>query len=458
MKKILYAALVTALVFALGSCGGDKPPVTTDPVVSSDVTTAPVVTEPTSDAPQSSATEPTETTEPTDTTVPDGTTATEPVVTAPTGTTATDGTTVTEPVVTEPTDTTAPAVTDTPIVTEESTETSGEDAPEEPFDFAKSDLTPYFELGKYLGIEVPVAEAPPVTDADVAKRLTAAVANLPAEAMITSRAAEMGDTVSVDFVGMMDGVAFEGGSASGFMLTLGSDALIDGFEDGICGMQPGEEKQLDLVFPADYNPAYAGKAAIFTVRLNHIYPTPNDAIAVQYWNAESLDAYRATLRAELEGEAQAAFEIAKEEAAWTKALANSRVIQYPEAALNEAFENNVRVYEQLAEMYHMTYEEIFPTFYGLSVADAETILFNSAKNLTAQRLLLYAVSKDMGLDVSDEKFDAELAATAAVLGLDSVDTLIKQLGKSKTALKEDKLYAEVITKITAEANFVVSAS
>lgn len=452
MKKILYAALVTALVFALGSCGGDKPPVTTDPVVSSDVTTAPVVTEPTSDTTQSSATEPTETTEPTDTTVPDGTTATEPVVTEPTGTTATDGTTATEPVATEPTDTTAPAVT------EESTETSGEDAPEEPFDFAKSDLTPYFELGKYLGIEVPVAEAPPVTDADVAKRLTAAVANLPAEAMITGRAAEMGDTVSVDFVGMMDGVAFEGGSASGFMLTLGSDALIDGFEDGICGMQPGEEKQLDLVFPADYNPAYAGKAAIFTVRLNHIYPTPNDAIAVQYWNAESLDAYRATLRAELEGEAQAAFEIAKEEAAWTKALANSRVIQYPEAALNEAFENNVRVYEQLAEMYHMTYEEIFPTFYGLSVADAETILFNSAKNLTAQRLLLYAVSKDMGLDVSDEKFDAELAATAAVLGLDSVDTLIEQLGKSKTALKEDKLYAEVITKITAEANFVVSAS
>ena len=99
MKKILYAALVTALVFALGSCGGDKPPVTT---------------------------------EPTDTTVPDGTTATEPVVTEPTGTTATDGTTVTEPVATEPTDTTAPAVTDTPIVTEESTETSGEDAPEEP--------------------------------------------------------------------------------------------------------------------------------------------------------------------------------------------------------------------------------------------------------------------------------------------------------------------------------------
>lgn len=439
MKKILYATLVTALVFALGGCGGDKTPATSDPAVSSDTVTEAVTSAPTSEVPVSSGDEPIVTTVPTDTQTPVTTKAPE-----------TD--------VTEPTASTPPAETTSPAVPDDTTATSGTDVPEEPFDFAKSDLKPYFELGKYLGIEVPVAGATPVTDADVAERLTEAVANLPAEAMITDRAAEKGDTVSIDFVGVMDGIAFEGGSASGFMLTLGSGALIDGFEDGVVGMMPGEEKQLDLVFPETYSPTFAGKAAVFTVKLNHIYPVPNDAIAVQYWNAESLDAYRAALRAKLEGEAQAAFEVAKEEAAWTKALANSRVIQYPEAALSEAFDNNVRAYEQLAEMYHITYEELFPTFYGLSVKEAETILFDSAKNMTAQRLLLYAVSADMGLDVSDEKFEAELAATAAVLGLDSVDALVAQLGKSKTALKEDKLYAEVITKITAAANFVVTGS
>ena len=439
MKKILYATLVTALVFALGGCGGDKPPATSDPAVSSDTVTEVVTSAPTSEVPVSSGDEPIVTTVPTDTQTPVTTKAPE-----------TD--------VTEPAASTPPVETTSPAVPDDTTASSGTDVPEEPFDFAKSDLKPYFELGKYLGIEVPVAGATPVTDADVAERLTAAVANLPAEAMITDRAAEKGDTVSIDFVGVMDGIAFEGGSAAGFMLTLGSGALIDGFEDGVVGMMPGEEKQLDLVFPETYSPNFAGKAAVFTVKLNHIYPVPNDAIAVQYWNAESLDAYRAALRAKLEGEAQAAFEIAKEEAAWTKALANSRVIQYPEAALSEAFDNNVRAYEQLAEMYHITYEELFPTFYGLSVQEAETILFDSAKNMTAQRLLLYAVSKDMGLDVSDEKFEAELAATAAVLGLDSVDALVAQLGKSKTALKEDKLYAEVITKITAAANFVVTGS
>ena len=439
MKKILYATLVTALVFALGGCGGDKTPATSDPAVSSDTVTEAVTSAPTSEVPVSSGDEPIVTTVPTDTQTPVTTKAPE-----------TD--------VTEPTASTPPAETTSPAAPDDTTASSGTDVPEEPFDFAKSDLKPYFELGKYLGIEVPVAGATPVTDADFAERLTAAVANLPAEAMITDRAAEKGDTVSIDFVGVMDGIAFEGGSASGFMLTLGSGALIDGFEDGVVGMMPGEEKQLDLVFPETYSPNFAGKAAVFTVKLNHIYPVPNDAIAVQYWNAESLDAYRAALRAKLEGEAQAAFEIAKEEAAWTKALANSRVIQYPEAALSEAFDNNVRAYEQLAEMYHITYEELFPTFYGLSVQEAETILFDSAKNMTAQRLLLYAVSEDMGLDVSDEKFEAELAATAAVLGLDSVDALVAQLGKSKTALKEDKLYAEVITKITAAANFVVTGS
>lgn len=439
MKKILYATLVTALVFALGGCGGDKTPATSDPAVSSDTVTEAVTSAPTSEVPVSSGDEPIVTTALTDT---------QPPVT----------TKAPEPAVTEPTSSTSPAETTSPAAPDDTTASSGTDVPEEPFDFAKSDLKPYFELGKYLGIEVPVAGVTPVTDADVAERLTEAVANLPAEAMITDRAAEKGDTVSIDFVGVMDGIAFEGGSASGFMLTLGSGALIDGFEDGVVGMMPGEEKQLDLVFPETYSPTFAGKAAVFTVKLNHIYPVPNDAIAVQYWNAESLDAYRAALRAKLEGEAQAAFEIAKEEAAWTKALANSRVIQYPEAALSEAFENNVRAYEQLAAMYHITYEELFPTFYGLSVKEAETILFDSAKNMTAQRLLLYAVSEDMGLDVSDEKFEAELAATAAVLGLDSVDALVAQLGKSKTALKEDKLYAEVITKITAAANFVVTGS
>lgn len=444
MKKILIAVLVLTLAFSLGSCAHGKPDVAEPTAPSS------AVTEPTSEPPVSSTvTEPVSsgvdvTTEPTS----EAATTSAPATSEPSSAT------------TEPTSAPAPVTEPTGEVTDpvESSETSEAQETDEPFDFAKSDLSPYIELGKYLGIEVPVTAAEKVTDADVEERLTQAVQSLPAEAMITDRPAEIGDTVSIDFVGTMNGALFDGGSASGFVLTLGSGALIDGFEAGVVGMSAGEEKVLDLTFPADYSPAYAGKVATFTVTLNHIYPVADDALAVAYFGAESLDAYRETLRADLEREAQAAFEVAKEEAAWTKALANSRIKAYPESVLSETFDSNVAAYEQLAEMYGLTYEELFPVFYGLTVEDAEAILFNNAKNLVAQRLLLYAIAKDMGLDTSDEKFEAELEATAAILGLDSVDALIAQLGRSKTALKEDKLYAEIITKIVAEANFAVSGS
>lgn len=445
MKKILIAVLALTLAFSLGSCAHSKPDVTEPTAPSS------AVTEPTSEPPVSSDT----VTEPVSSDV-DATT--EP--TSEAATTPAPETSESKPATTEPTSAPAPVTEPTGEVTDpvETSETSDTQETDEPFDFAKSDLSPYIELGKYLGIEVPVAGAEKVTDANVEERLAQAVRSLPAETMITDRPAEIGDTVSIDFVGTMNGALFDGGSASGFILTLGSGALIDGFEAGVVGMSAGEEKVLDLTFPVDYSPAYAGKAAEFTVTLNHIYPVADDALAVAYFGAESLDAYRAALRAELESEAQNKFEIAKEEAAWTKALANSRIKAYPESVLSEAFDSNVAAYEQLAAMYGLTYEELFPMFYGLSVEDAEAILFNSAKNLVAQRLLLYAIAKDMGLDTSDEKFEAELEATAAILGLDSVDALIAQLGRSKTALKEDKLYAEMITKIVAEANFVVSGS
>ncbi len=445
MKKILIAVLVLTLAFSLGSCAHGKPDVTEPTAPSS------AVTEPTSEPPVSSDT----VTEPVSSGVD---VTTEP--TSEAATTSAPATSEPSSATTEPTSAPAPVTEPTGEVTDpvESSETSEAQETDEPFDFAKSDLSPYIELGKYLGIEVPVTAAEKVTDADVEERLTQAVQSLPAEAMITDRPAEIGDTVSIDFVGTMNGALFDGGSASGFVLTLGSGALIDGFEAGVVGMRAGEEKVLDLTFPADYSPAYAGKAATFTVTLNHIYPAADDALAVAYFGAESLDAYRETLRADLEREAQAAFEVAKEEAAWTKALANSRIKAYPESVLSETFDSNVAAYEQLAAMYGLTYEELFPTFYGLAVEDAEAILFNNAKNLVAQRLLLYAIAKDMGLDTSDEKFEAELEATAAILGLDSVDALIAQLGSSKTTLKEDKLYAEIITKIVAEANFAVSGS
>ena len=107
-------------------------------------------------------------------------------------------------------------------------------------------------------------------------------------------------------------------------------------------------------------------------------------------------------------------------------------------------------------MYGTTYEELFPLMYGIPLAEAEEILMDSAKNIVAQRLLLYAIARDMQIDVSDERFEEDLAATATILGLESVDALIAQLGRDKATLKEDKLFSQVITEIVNQANFVLN--
>lgn len=416
MKKVLLSLIGLSVAVGFCACAPiEEPPTTTDvPVVT---TAEPVVT----------------TAEPVVTTEEPVVTTAEPVVTTADTSVSLDY--VTEPV---PVETTEPEYT-------------GE------FDPAKSDLSEYIELGKYLGIEVFVKGPEPVDQTEVDARVEAALAALPEEAMIHSRAAMEGDKVSIDFVGRIDGEEFDGGSATGYNVVLGSGSLIEGFEDGIVGMLPGDVFSLDLVFPEDYYyPEFASVSVVFDVTLNYIYPTLTDEIAVNYLDAQSADAYRGTIIAEMEAAANTEFEAAKEEAAWTKALANSRVADYPENLLNEAFESSVAAYVSLAEMYGLTYEEVFTLVYGLSVEEAESILMDSSKNIVAQQLLLYAIARDMGIDVSDERFEEDLEATAAILGLESVDELVEMLGGDKKSLKEDKLYSQIITEIVENANFVVT--
>ena len=231
--------------------------------------------------------------------------------------------------------------------------------------------------------------------------------------------------------------------------------MIPGFEEGIVGMAVGETKPVEVTFPEDYYTDLAGVSAVFDITLNYIYPTLTDEIAVQHLDADSADSYRAAISAEISAENQTEFEAAKEEAAWTKAMANSLVIAYPEELLDSIFESSVSVYEAYAAMYGMTYEEFFPAVYGLSVEEAEAILLENSKNIVNQQLLLYAIARDMGIDVSNERFEEDLAATAAILGYESVDELVEYLGKDKASIKEEKLFSQVITEIVTNANFVI---
>lgn len=136
------------------------------------------------------------------------------------------------------------------------------------------DVDKYVTLGEYKGLAVSVDTVE--VDEDEWDTLVNNVyyGNITAEnGGIMDRAVETGDTVNIDYEGKKDGVAFDGGTAQGYDLTIGSGNFIAGFEDGLIGVMPGETVDLDLTFPENYgNSDLAGQAVVFTVTVNYIQP------------------------------------------------------------------------------------------------------------------------------------------------------------------------------------------
>lgn len=435
MKRLFAVLLVLLVTLCFASCDGGTAE-TTD-------------TDVTAFAQNTTVFLPTDTAEPVDTTVPETTDVATAETTAPVEI-STGAQTTAEPDVTDtPDDTT---VTD--VTTEVPVETT---VPEE-FDYVTSDLGEYIALGKYLGIEVIVAPIATITDAQIEDELKTLADSLPEEAMITEGACQMGDKVNIDYVGTVDGAVFEGGNAAGQTATLGAGEYVEGFEEGIVGMSVGEIRDISVVFPDYYYSDLAGKEATFTVTLNYIYPALTDEIVAEYLGYTDLAELKAEIRVKLETAAAQEVENERAEAAWTKAMANSHIIGYPEAAVGEAFGEQVELYRSSAESYGMTYEQFIEQGYGISVEEAEGIFMEYAKNSVAQQLLLYAIARDMGMDVSDAAYEDELLALAESLGLASASELAEVTGYSKAYLKEMLIYSEVLDAIVKQANFVENIS
>ena len=124
-------------------------------------------------------------------------------------------------------------------------------------------------VSEYRGVKINVA-APEVTDDEVDQKIQTNLKQNPNEVEV-DRAAQDGDIVNIDYKGTKDGEAFDGGTAEGTDLTLGSKTMIDGFEDGLIGAKKGETKTLNLTFPEDYREeSLAGQAVVFEVTVNSV--------------------------------------------------------------------------------------------------------------------------------------------------------------------------------------------
>ena len=267
-------------------------------------------------------------------------------------------------------------------------------------------------------------------------------------------AVQDGDTVNIDYVGKIDGKEFDGGSAQGSVLVIGSDTFIDGFEDGLIGMIKGETKDLNLTFPDDYgNTDVAGKAVVFTVTLNSISRAPeqDDAWVSSYTDGKytSMNDYRAYMKESLqEGNDEAADQQLNSDA-WEQIEKTCTFLKLPKSYVEEGSEEFEKNVTSQAEQYNATLDD-FITQNGLTAEEYKTRKEQYCRYTAESRLLLEALMQAEQLTDDSQEYKDALAETEKAWGM-TEDALKEQYGEDtlkqyvETQMVLDKVigYAEV---------------
>ena len=276
-------------------------------------------------------------------------------------------------------------------------------------------LYPEVTLGQYKGLEAERKDES-VSDEDVDNELNSVRKRNARMIDIDDRAAELGDTVDIDFDGYLDGERFDGGKAEGYSLELGSNSFVPGFEDQIVGMKIGEEKDIDITFPENYTPELASKAVVFKIKLNGIttpeLPELDDEFAKDVSEFDTLDEYKGSLRENLEkrkkDEAENDFR-----ANVLKQAVNNLKAEIPECMILEKVEQTIRDY---ASNFGMTDRSVplenLKEMMGLSDDVVENNIRPAAEFQVKTDLLLDKIKDEEKLEVTEEAFNEYLNKVA----------------------------------------------
>ena len=275
-----------------------------------------------------------------------------------------------------------------------------------------TEVYPEVTLGQYKGLEVEKAEAA-VSDAQVQAELDRMAQNV-ASTETVERAAEMGDTANIDFEGFDNGVPFDGGKGDNFDLKLGSGQFVPGFEEQIVGMTAGEEKDIDITFPENYQADLAGKAVVFHVKLNKVtvtnVPELDDEFAKDVSEFETLEELKADIRAKALEQAEKQIQSAFENAAVEKAAENTTV-DMPKALVESELDSQMERFAYQLQMSGYSMEQ-YAKMMGGDVNTMRNAFRPAAEKQAKISVTLEKIVETEGLTVSDEEIEAEFKALA----------------------------------------------
>ena len=277
---------------------------------------------------------------------------------------------------------------------------------------------PEVKLGKYKGIELEKPEYT-VTDESIKHELDQMAERNARMVTVTDRAAKKGDTVVIDFVGTVDGVAFEGGRAENHELELGSGSFIPGFEDQVVGMKAEDKKDVKVKFPEDYfSKELAGKDAVFAVTVHEIknkeLPKLDDEFAKDVSEFDSLKELKADIKAKQEKDNELRTKSELEEAA-VKKVTDAAEVEIPSGMIEVELDNMVEDMNRRLSYQGVTFDQYLKMI-GKSMADFRKESEESAKSSVKMRLVLEAVYKDAKLKVEDTEVDNKVKELAEAYG------------------------------------------
>ena len=274
---------------------------------------------------------------------------------------------------------------------------------------------------------------------------------------------ESGDVVNIDYTGTMDGEEFDGGSATGYNLTIGSGGFIDGFEDGLIGANVGDSLDLNLTFPEDYQSEdMAGKDVVFHVTVNGIMnasdatlDTIDDAYVAQNFSSYGLSTvddmntyFTSMLTSQYENEKQTDLQ--------TKVmdqLTEGCTVELPEGLLEERTQQVLEQTRSAAEQAGSSYEDYISTYYGYSTdEDFEKYVSDTLQEQLVQELILEAIVDDQNISINTADFDAFVSDYVSYYGFEDADAFYEAYGGEpfvQLSYAENIAYQNVMNGATA---------
>ena len=316
-------------------------------------------------------------------------------------------------------------------------------------------VKPEVTLGEYKGVTVEKAETT-VSAKEVNEKLAAELEKN-ARVVEVEREIQKDDIATIDFVGSVDGVEFEGGKGEDYPLTIGSGTFIPGFEDQLIGHKAGETVDVKVTFPANYGAKdLAGKEALFVTTIKAVkekqVPAADDEFASEVSEFDTLDEYKKDLKKTLKEQKEKAATTTNEKNVIAKVVENASV-EIPAPMLEAQLDNMLYDYQTRLAQQGIPMDQ-YLKITGQTVEQIKDQMKESAEKNLKTSLVIEAIMEKENITVADERVDEEFKKIAEQYKMEYDDLMKTVSEEQKESMKREVAFQETIDMLVAEANLV----